>query len=189
MNKRTGNLLIIGGFGIMTATSAITTLGFAFRLAIPNVFAALLGFAGLLSWLLVVLGFGVLFLAERSLIDLIIAIGLTLGTVAKLLSGGIIPGQDIIGLTNGTVAIGKITHSVSFICTVLISLALILWAVRLFKSTPLGALLVITSLVLPFIFPRIIFAIFGTSAFAITLGLLAETATTAFRAIAAYLDM
>ena len=183
MNKHTGKLLILGGFGIMTLTSLLSALIFFTRILLPNIFVALFGLANVIAWLAVVLGFGVLFLANRNVLDLCLTIGFAATAFFRFISVGL-GSSELLHVINGMVFTGS-----GGLASLILTVTFIIWAVKLFKTTPLGSILVIASVILPFFVTRLIFVIFGLSYFTTAIALIAEIALISFRPIAAYLDM
>ena len=183
MNKQTGKLLILGGFGIMTLTSLLSALIFFTRILLPNIFGALFGIANIIAWLAVVLGFGVLFLANRNVLDLCLAVGFAATAFLRFISIGL-GSSELLHVINGMAFAGS-----SVLAALILTVTFIIWAIKLFKTTPLGSILVIASVILPFIATRLIFEMFGLSYFTTAIALIAEVALISFRAIAAYLDM
>ena len=182
MNKRTGRLLTLAGFGLMTLLSVLLFFKYLLGITFPS--APIMNALNVLSWILVILGFAVLFLAERKIFDLLICAAFAISLIMRLVHN-ISWRFDILQLLSARTKLKVIT-----IPALLILIALWTWAIRLLKKKPLAAVIIIISTVIPAVLPRLLFEIIPSSL--ITSAALSSTITSIVTSLlhtaGAYLD-
>jgi hypothetical protein len=177
MNKQTGKLLTLAGFAILAANLILGLVAALINLSLP---AIILNLVELLGLGLITLGFGIRFLSERKILDLIITLGFGVNFVCKLLFGT--SGINAIIILNDYINANMQTGIISLV-GILANLAFICWIIRLFKNTPLGAIILIVSLIAPIPITFVPELFTSPSVAALT-----NIAVAIFRAAAAHLD-
>ena len=141
MNERTGKLLVLGGAGIHLLNS-----GVRFLLALFKIFAGpistLLSIAGLLGAVAIAGGFALIFLAERNILDLIIAGGFAVGVINNILNLRSYSSPEL--MARPAIA--------STLLSLVVIAAYVVWAFKLYRnSNAIAALAVVASFGLNFI--------------------------------------
>ena len=186
MKERAGKFLVFAGFLVSMLTTIATQLIYIFALSLPKIFSLPLGIASLASSIFIVLGFLIMFLAKRRILDILIAAAFAITFVLQYaqLSGV----YDVyyavsIGITTGkTVAMLSLVSLVPYV----------LWFIKLIRTTPIGAISVLMTILVSLFVPAIIAAIlpniYSTPLYFL-LNTVISVGVCALKTLAAYLDM
>ena len=185
MNKKTGKHLVLYGLLLSFVILAVTVLLYYFRLflnlSIPRIFESIFIILNVASNFLVVTGFLVVFLSDRKLLDLLI-------TFAFIAAYALNFAQST-GLFNpyayGEVAAIKAVNILTFVT--LIPYAL--WFMRLLKTTSVGAISVVLSVLVALFVPSMIATYFSPAdEMFLLLTVILNVVICALRTFAAFLD-
>ena len=179
MNKHTGKLLILGGFTLNALFCATTFFTYLFKIQFPNIILLALKAINFLSLPLIILGFGIIFLADRQFIDLLIAFMFVLCLLSRILWG--------ITDTNAIVSMNNAVGVLVLMINALYAIAYLLWAIKLFKRLPLGGIIILASIAMSLFLPSIIVRFFAPDASTLP-QILVNILSASSLAIAAFLD-
>ena len=141
MKKKNGKFIVFIGFFISLLAS------------IAGIFSGISSILSIVSEFLLFVGFLMIFFADRKIVSFIIALGFGLSFIAPLIwgisvSGGMVSSQATVNLAGATQLI-KATTAVMSVVSLVSTVAYVLWAIKLFRTTPIGALAAIASIILP----------------------------------------
>ena len=144
MNKKSGKFIVFMGFFV----SLISSIAGIFAGGVSSILSTISAF-------LLFAGFLMIFLADRKIVSFIIALGFGVSFIAPLIwgisvSGGMVTSQTTVSLS-GALQVIKATTALMSVISLVSTVAYILWAIRLFRTTPIGALAVIVSIILPLV--------------------------------------
>ena len=141
MNSKTGKTLILGGFAADAALSALSFLEYFLKIGIiSGSTVSIFNIISTLAMPVAAAGFGILFLANRNIMDLAAAGGCALSafnSIAIKILGPIAP-LDIVSIGTGFIGL------VVLVC-------MICWAYRLYAVAPIATFAVTVAAVLPFL--------------------------------------
>ena len=151
MNKNTGKLFVFLGLFmsliVSTAAPLISYLNLFLNLFIPQILGTVLNILSIASCILVVLGFFVVFVSERKILDLLIA-----AAFAAIYVLNLVQSFGVFNLyTPGVLETGVFT-----IITFAAFIPYVFWFIKLIKTTSIGAISVLLSVLVSIFLPSII---------------------------------
>lgn len=184
MNERTGKLLVFFGLFISLIITTATRLIYFFGLFLPEILKLPLNLANIASSIFVVLGFLIVFLAKRRLLDLLITVAFAIAYVLNYAQSSVV--YDPYTAIESGITTGEVVAILSLIT--LIPYAL--WFIKLMRTTYIGAISVLVSVLVPIFVPSIIAKMVSPASPLFLLLVTLETVgLCALRTFAAYLDM
>ena len=185
MNQKTGKLLVSYGFLIsliITATSMVLSYLWLFsNFSIPQFLNTLFTILSICASTLVVVGFSAVFMANRKLLDLLIAVAFTATYALDL--------AQSFGVFNPYAAGGIAAVKAVTVLTLVAFIPYVLWFIKLIRTAPAGAISVLLSVIVSLFAPSIIAKWFTPSdeKFVI-LSMSISIVVCALRTLAAFLD-
>ncbi|MBR2321657.1 MAG: hypothetical protein IKA57_05915 [Clostridia bacterium] len=144
MYKQLGKFLKIIGFGFITLYYLVYMVMYIFRTSLPaDWMYHALDFIQLMGWIAVTGGFSSMFFEERNLLDIICSV---LFAVLSLIYAMTMV-QSLWGSCVSVLGIDVYRFIVDDLFDILIAVALVLWAVKLFRTNLLASVLIVVSII------------------------------------------
>ena len=149
MTKHTSRLIILSGFFLMTLYSILILLSYFLSYSLLS--SPIINGVLILSWALVILGFGILFLAEHKILDLLIAVAFAASLIMRMAENMPLRFDPLQLLVSGRTQ----ARLNVMIPAILMLIALWVWAFKLIKKKPVASVALIATTLIPYIASKI----------------------------------